>query len=870
MFDKLHPIAENVIGRVVDSAQRHAWLVIVVSLLAAAITANAVVNRLGINTNTEEMLSADLPWRIAYTAYKKDFPYYSDTIVIVVDGMTADIARDSAAALTHALRAEGDLIDEVFYPRDDAFLRRNQLLYLPEDELELLVDELSGAQPFLARLSAGQSSPVLFDLLSEAVTSGEQGSSLQPAMARITRAVDELNQGNQIPMSWQALLAGDTNRATQHREFVVVRPRLDYSEILPAAPAIATIERHVEELGINEASGARVRLTGSAALAHDEMKSVIEGSQRAGTLALLMVLACLLVGLRSFVLVIATLTTLIVGLIFTAGFAVAAVGTLNMISVAFAVLYVGLGVDFAIHICLRYREMLRNYDPDFAVNSATRHVGVSLILCALTTATGFFAFLPTAYRGVAELGLIAGAGMFISLVVSVSLLPALLHVLPSPASPRRIAVLPDRVASFPRRHARGMLGFATVAWILAALAIPGAEFDSDPVNLNNPDAASVKTYYALLADDENSPMTIAAVMPSHEAAMTAASELLELKAVKSVRSVDDFVPDAQEDKRYLVDDLGLVLGTDLESGDTPPADADRTIAAIDALIANLDEHRDTAGNARLMDVLRTLRVTLGTADDPQRDAVVAAIDDKLLGSFGGRLELLNDSLLAEPFTVDELPDNIRARWVTPSGAMRIEIYAAERLDAPHAMKGFVEAARTVLGDRITGTPVINIDGGDAVKAAFIQAFSYAFIVISALLWLILRSFKEVAIVMSPLMLAGLLTTAATVVFGLPFNFANIIALPLLLGIGVDSALHMLHRYKTALPENGNLLQTSTARAIFFSALTTTVSFGNLAGSAHAGTASMGVILTIGVVSTLICTLLVLPALLKQFGTANTL
>jgi predicted RND superfamily exporter protein len=148
--------------------------------------------------------------------------------------------------------------------------------------------------------------------------------------------------------------------------------------------------------------------------------------------------------------------------------------------------------------------------------------------------------------------------------------------------------------------------------------------------------------------------------------------------------------------------------------------------------------------------------------------------------------------------------------------------------------------------------------------AFIQAFSYAFIVITLLLWLILRSIKEVGIVLSPLILAGLLTSATSVVLSIPFNFANIIALPLLLGIGVDSALHILHRYKTALPENGNLLQTSTARAVFFSALTTTVSFGNLAGSTHAGTASMGVMLAIGVVSTLICTLVVLPALLKLF------
>ena len=196
------------------------------------------------------------------------------------------------------------------------------------------------------------------------------------------------------------------------------------------------------------------------------------------------------------------------------------------------------------------------------------------------------------------------------------------------------------------------------------------------------------------------------------------------------------------------------------------------------------------------------------------------------------------------------------------------IFGADRhggaLNATGEMKRFVNTVRAVIGEAATGTPIVYLDGSDAVKLAFIQAFSYAFILITALLWVILRSMKEVAIVLTPLILAGLITSASSIVFSVPFNFANIIALPLLLGIGVDSALHILHRYKTALPENGNLLQTSTARAVFFSALTTTVSFGNLASSTHAGTASMGVMLTIGVVSTLICTLLVLPALLKQF------
>ena len=410
---------------------------------------------------------------------------------------------------------------------------------------------------------------------------------------------------------------------------------------------------------------------------------------------------------------------------------------------------------------------------------------------------------------------------------------------------------------------------ATVTWILTALAIPGAKFDTDPVNLNNPAAQSVTTYRDLIADDQQSPMSISALFDSAAEVADASVTLSSLDTVQSVRSLDDLVPARQDEKLAIVDDLALILGADLSPQPTPAADPAATLTAIDELLAALDDEAAMDAAAALRSALIAWRDRFATLGPDAQAVALAALEAKLLMSFDGRLALLNDSLAPEPFDVTDLPPELRERWVTESGTRRLEIFPAEPVDDPRAMKRFVESVREVLGDRITGAPVINLGASDAVVLAFIQAFSCAFVVITGLLWLILRSFKDVAIVLSPLILAGLLTTAASVVFSLPFNFANIIALPLLLGIGVDSALHMLHRYRTALPDNGNLLQTSTARAVLFSALTTTVSFGNLATSSHAGTASMGVMLTIGIVATLVCTLLVLPALLKQFSPVRT-
>ncbi len=515
--------------------------------------------------------------------------------------------------------------------------------------------------------------------------------------------------------------------------------------------------------------------------------------------------------------------------------------------------------------------MLNRCGPDDALNSASRHVGVSLILCALTTAIGFFAFIPTAYRGVAELGLIAGVGMFISLAVSIFLLPALLHVLPAPGVPRRIVVLPDRITSFPHRHPRGVLTTTAVIWVLAALSIPFAHFDHDPINLNDQGAESVATFRDLSNDTENSPLAIAAVTQSRTKALEFIDALRALPEVDSVRSIDSMVPDDQDEKLAVIDDLALILGPDLEVMPRTPVSDTRTLASIERLLTKLHRLHEFGGRhalsvpgRKLQRVLTEYRSTIEALTPDQRVQALHDLEDKLLGSFDGRLALLRDSLTAQAIDTTVLPDRFRRRWLSKTGRYRIEAYPASDLIRSGDSIRFVGAVRTIVGEAATGAPVINLGASDAVKLSFMQAFTYAFVVITMLLWVILRSVKEVGIILAPLILAGLITIAASVVFSLPFNFANIIALPLLLGIGVDSALHILHRYKTALPDNGDLLQTSTARGVFFSALTTVVSFGNLAASSHAGTASMGVMLSIGIVSTLTCTLLVLPAMLKQF------
>jgi predicted RND superfamily exporter protein len=222
------------------------------------------------------------------------------------------------------------------------------------------------------------------------------------------------------------------------------------------------------------------------------------------------------------------------------------------------------------------------------------------------------------------------------------------------------------------------------------------------------------------------------------------------------------------------------------------------------------------------------------------------------------LQALEISLEADRITSQDLPPDLVARWRAADGTYRVEVSPREDLNDAAALRRFVNAVRKIAPEAI-GFPVIYLDAGNAVVWAFQQAFVLALIAISGLLFVLLRPKSDVLLVLLPLLLAGALTGAASVLLDIPFNFANVIALPLLLGIGVDNGIHMVHRMRASPPASGQILQTSTARAVLFSSLTTICSFGNLAFSPHRGMASMGIMLSVGIGFALICTLIVLPA-----------
>ena len=849
-------------------------LVIGVSALAAAGALYYTVNNLRINTYPGDVLSDDLPWRQDLIAYNKAFPQSRDSIVIVVDGATPDQARDAAAQLYQRLTADTRHFEWVFFPQESRFFRENGLLFEDLPQLETLSARLAQVQPFLSEVSSDRSLKGLFALLDRALKEDKAAElELGNVFDSIGRAIHGHLEGSPAHLSWIELMTGKNTEPRDKRVLIEVMPRIAFNSLAPGQELLDAIRNAAAALAL-EPGSVQIRLTGEGALSLDELKSASLGAQMASVGSFVGVSLVLLIGLRSLWLVLAVQIALVLGLIFTAAFAALALGELNLISVAFSVMYIGIGADYAIYLCLRYRELARtSRNHRGALKKAVRHVAGSLEIGTLTTAIGFFCFVPTSYAGVAELGIISGVGMFISLVVTLAILPAMLSLqrpvryLGRHDKPRQLPRFALDAMTLPLRHSGWVLATSCALGVLALSTLRSAQFDHNPLNLQDPQAESVQAFRELLQDGKNSPWSLAVLAANAEEAAALAAKLEQLPVVDEVRTLEDFVPSDQNEKLALIDELALILGPDLSSvtRKSPPTIDEqedalrRFLATLSAYLAAHPTAADLRSGLALQRELTRLLAHIESLPPEAKGQALNGATAILLGSLDRELSQLSDALRARRVTVEDLPPDFTRRWISESGLHRVEIRPQEDLHERAAMQRFVAQVRQV-APRATGLPVVYLESSAAVVKAFLQAFAYALVAITIVLLLTLERKIDVVLVLVPLILASVLTGAAVTLLGVHFNFANIIALPLVFGMGVDNCIHMVHRFRTAPPPDGIVLHTSTALAVLLSALTNISAFGSLALSVHRGMASMGMVLTIGILMTLLCSLVVLPSL----------
>lgn len=424
----------------VDFCIRRAWLILLASAIIVAVAGDYVARHFAVNSDISDLLSPELPWRKRELAYQSEFPQQANSIIAVVNAPTPEFAGAATAALVDRLAPQKNLFHAVSAPQGGEFFARNGLLYLSPDDLAARMNGLSQSAPLVRTLVADPSLRGLTRALSMTLQGMRTGRYDLNAMARPLNTVAETIEGvlaaRPATFSWQVLLNGAPAKPEDLRQIVTLWPVLDFAAVEPGAAAIDAVRATATDAKLSSDYNAAVKLTGPVPLADAQFAALQQGVWLNAIITAAIVLVVLWLALRSARIVAAVVVTIFVGLVATAALGLLLVGAFNPISLAFAMLFVGLGADFAIQFSVRYRAQ-RHDIPDLkeSLTSAASYVGPPLTLAALAAAAGFLSFVPTSYRGVAELGLIAGVGMVVAYVASMTLLPALLALFKPSAEP---------------------------------------------------------------------------------------------------------------------------------------------------------------------------------------------------------------------------------------------------------------------------------------------------------------------------------------------------------------------------------------------------------------------------------------------------
>lgn len=859
-----HDRLEGSIAAAVKFCCHYAVLVLAAAIIIAVASLFYMRATIIINTDTETLLNPDLPFLQDERNFDALFPDNSETIVIVIDGPDQIAAEIAAENLLEHLQTRQDLFPTLLRPTGGKFFRDNGLLFLSYADLVDRVNDLSGAQGFIASLNQDRTLNGLLSVFQTALDHPDQLN--QAGRQRLDQAfiatADVIQSAleNNAPietLNW-GLLFSDKTLQKHNRRFIIAKPKLDSTQLAQASAATAFLRTAITDLGLDR-HGYQVHLTGEVLLADEELAVITAGASVATPISLILVIGLLYAAFRSFRLVLAIAVTLVLALAASLGFATLTVGRFNPISMAFSVMFIGIAVDFGIQFATRFgAEARAGLDRAAALQQTAIQLGPSLIIAAITVSVGFLSFLPTDYHAVRELGIIAAGGIIIALIYNLTVLPATITLLnPDPGQypppPRWSGMITATI----RRWRRSVLLVVLIGFIGGLALLPGLRFDFDPIKLKNPDSESVRTLNLLRDDIWATPDTISILAADQNSAAARASILEQSDKIRRALTLDAFVPADQEKKLRLIDDLRFTLEPALFPPPPSPNPPDSTAirAAISDFLA--------ANNAlplSLIVALQNLAGQLAELPKTTADDLSARLNHALFTRFDDWIGFIADALNATSFTRDDLPEPLRRLWIATDGRARIQLYPQGDPRNAATLEAFVKEIRDSDPSAV-GTPVTLYEAGRQVVKSFLQAAFFALLLITLLLILLFRKFRDVIEILFPLLLSIVFVLGFCVLAGIMLNFANIIALPLLMGIGITFPIYfVVARYRSISPTaDYHAIEAGLARAILYSVLTTMAAFASLNLYNHQGTKDIGFLLCFSLAVILLTTFIVIPA-----------
>lgn len=869
-------------------------LILALALLFSALSVIYTVRNMTFLTGRDDLMPRNAPFQVDYRAYRAEFGDQEE-IVAVLESDDAVKSTRAADALYAALSRERGVFREVFYPGGLPFFRKNGLLFMPLEDLKNLRRTLTMAAPVLKDLAAAPSVQTLFTSLTGQIDRYLKSNDPND-LASLTFMLTILDKGfkafdgKSSGLSMDSFLKGSGDgkpsmlESSGKQQVITLLPVKDEGSFVASEKSIKAARTILNGiLAKPEFKGVTGGLTGVPVLEYEEMATSQRDLEIATVLSLSLTVILLLFAFRGLLNVIAAMVSLVVGICLSFGFATLTIGHLNILSMVFAVMLIGLGIEYGIQVVLRYQEELRSGASGLAAIETGLSANIrSIIMAAATVALAFATFAFTDFKGIAELGIIAAGGVFICVLATFTVLPAMLVLLErfrkNPTAP-----LPSNTCKKDEtENSRFHVLFANPKPVIAAtLLLSGIclyptltmRFDYNLMNLQAKGLQSVEYAYKLMRSKENSGYFAVVTAKDKTEAEQLTKRLEALPSVDHVVSTLSFIPNHQNEKLAELAALRAVM----DNVKPVPYEENLQLMALPKVFENFRDRVEklkislagrnapegkpvTAFLATLDDFFKTLE----KEKDKNALGMLREFQGGMFAELPDKLAMMKESFGADEIRESDVPPQLLKRFVGTSGKLLLQVAAKNEIFEREPLQEFVSQVKSVV-PAATGEPVMVYESLSVLRSAYLKAFIYAFIGIAVLLLINFRSIRYALLGSLPLAVGLLLMIGGMRLIGISFNSANIIVLPLILGVGIDSAIYILNRYRQGNESPEKVAASSAGVGVFLNALTILFSFGALMVAHHQGVFSIGAVMSLGMVASVAAFLIFMPALLSLWG-----
>jgi hypothetical protein len=878
----------------VQASVHRPWTVLAVALLGAVAAVLLTAARLEVRTDRNALIREGRDWNERFEAYRNNYEGTRD-LIVVLEGPRTE--RDAYADRL-AERALGmESVQAVFHRVDPEPFRRRSLLYLDDEQFANLKDALRDNHDYLIdltedpslegilkfvdrRISQSLVSNVVGGLLGDDEDGGEEDDE-EPVdlsfVLGLLRGMDDALAGREAdPDVWGGFLGGEADdeerdssgyllSADRSLSFVIVTPseapRSDRRTIEALRSAFVELSAAHPEVDAG--------ITGQRAINDAELRATVSDTRKAGLLALLGVAIIFTLGFGRVANPLLAVLALVFGIAWSAGATTLLVGHLTVLSVGFTSILVGLGIDFGIHIVSRYEEAMAGGDRTrvpAAVQEAVMGAAPGNVAGAATTAMAFYGVALSDFLGVAELGIIAGTGVLLCLLASLTVLPSLMVLVRSVPKPRPVRT---SGGGWERILSRPVAGAGLALAAVSLVGAPWVKFDSNLLHLQAQGVEAVELELRLVEGEGQNSAFAVVQADGLEPARRLAERLTELKDVSRVESAAGLVPEDQDRRIPRARTVAPLLADLSTEGEPRVLRVPRLQRRLEKLRFKLRPEKESEWSEQSrpqQEQLTEARALLerltaeleGRKEAPPLVDYQARVAERLVDQVS-TLVAGTDPL---PMTVADIPETLHDRLIGRDGRYLLRVYPEVNIWDPEARLAFIEQVRSVAPD-VTGIPVQSHYSSELMKNGYAQGGVYSLVVVLIILLLDLRRPRWIATALIPLVVGGAWTLGVMSVTGLPFNLANLVIVPLMIGIGIDIGIHMSHRNLEDGSAGAGLVAGSTGRAVLLSGMTTAVGFGSLAIAQHQGIHSLGLLLAIGVAANVSSAVFVLAPLLPR-------